>query len=62
MQLLTRAQTAEYFGVSLQTLWRWTKTIPEFPKPVMVSPDTPRWLASDLEAYIANRKTPQGAA
>ncbi len=62
MKLLDRTEVAEYFGVTKQSIWRWTSTLPDFPKPVMVSPHTPRWLASDLEAYVAARKADQGAA
>ncbi len=42
---------AARFGVSRQTVWRWAKSSARFPKPVVISPGTTRWLLSDLIAY-----------
>lgn len=42
---------AARFGVSRQTVWRWAKGCARFPKPVVISPGTTRWLLSDLIAY-----------
>ena len=48
--LCDRAVAAR-FGVSRQTVWRWAKSSAKFPKPVVISPGTTRWLLSDLIAY-----------
>ena len=39
------------FGVSRQTVGRWAKSRARFPKPVVISTGTTRWLLSDLMAY-----------
>jgi predicted DNA-binding transcriptional regulator AlpA len=44
-------QAAEFFGVSRETIWRWARTIPEFPKPVKVGPNVTGWPLDSLVAY-----------
>ena len=47
---------AERLGVSVATVWRWTKELERgFPKPVSLSPGCTRWRLSDLEAWEAAR-------
>lgn len=53
--LLTDVEAAEFFRVTRNTIWRWAKEIPTFPQPVRITPATPRWRRSDLEAYIAEK-------
>lgn len=48
---LTVRDVAQRFAVSVQTVWRWAKERPEFPKPVELSPGTTRWRMSDLIAF-----------
>jgi predicted DNA-binding transcriptional regulator AlpA len=48
---LSVLQVARRFSVSVPTIWRWAKTRPEFPKPVLLSPGTTRWRVSDLIAF-----------
>ncbi|WP_336801101.1 helix-turn-helix transcriptional regulator [Kaistia sp. MMO-174] len=51
---LSVAQVARRFSVSVPTIWRWAKTRPEFPKPVVLSPGTTRWRLADLVAFEQN--------
>lgn len=48
---LTVRDVARRFAVSVQTVWRWAKERPQFPKPVELSPGTTRWRMSDLIAF-----------
>lgn len=48
---LTVRDVAQRFAVSVQTVWRWAKERPEFPKPVELSLGTTRWRMSDLIAF-----------
>jgi len=48
---VTDNQTAERYGVSRGTVWRWAKENPEFPKPVYFSKGCVRWSISELQAY-----------
>lgn len=51
--LLNDVETAELFGVSRPTLWRWRKTVPSFPSPVRIGPRAVRYRRADIEAFIA---------
>lgn len=48
---LTVRDVARRFAVSVQTVWRWAKERPQFPKPVELSPGTTRWRMSDLIGF-----------
>lgn len=48
---LSDAQIATRYGVSRQTVWRWTANDPKFPKSVKFSAGCTRWKLSDLEAW-----------
>lgn len=50
---LTDKQAAERYGVNRVTIWRWRKTDPSFPAPVMLSPGCVRFRLADLEAWEA---------
>lgn len=41
-------EVAERFSVKPATIWNWLKNIPNFPKPVCISPGTTRWRAADI--------------
>jgi prophage regulatory protein len=49
-EFLTDRETAQYFGVSKATVWRFCKQ-PDFPQPIKLGPSTTRWKRSDLESY-----------
>ena len=46
---------ADRYSVVRQTVWRWLKTDPTFPKPVSLSPGCTRWRLADIEAWEAAR-------
>lgn len=49
-QFLTDRQTAEFFGVSKPTLWRYAKR-DDFPQPIKLGPGCTRWNLKELEEY-----------
>ena len=52
---LTVGQVAKRYGVSVETIWRWSRD-EELPKPVKLAGNTTRWRLSDLEAHEAGLK------
>lgn len=44
-------QVARRYGVHRSTPWRWLKTDPDFPKPIILSPGCTRWKLSEIEAW-----------
>lgn len=48
-------QIARRFGVHRSTPWRWCKTDPTFPQPIVLSPGCTRWRLSDIEAWEQRR-------
>ena len=38
------------YSVTRQTVWRWLKTDPTFPKPISLSPGCTRWRLDEIEA------------
>ena len=44
---LSVAQVAERYGVSTDTVWRWSRN-GDMPKPMKLSPGSTRWRLSDL--------------
>lgn len=43
----------EIYGVSVATIWRWSNTDPQFPRPVKVSPGVTGWPAKEVEAHVS---------
>ena len=52
---LSDKQVGNRYGVKRGTVWRWTKEITAFPKPVKLSPGCARWSIADLESYEKTR-------
>ncbi|MEI4471500.1 helix-turn-helix transcriptional regulator [Frigidibacter sp. MR17.24] len=52
---LSDIQLAARFSVHRGTPWRWTKTRPDFPKPVTLTPGCTRWKLSQIEAWEASK-------
>ncbi|MEO8022100.1 AlpA family phage regulatory protein [Polaromonas sp.] len=44
-------QAGVLMGVSANTIWRWAKTRPDFPRPIKLSPQTTVWKEADLIAW-----------
>ena len=53
---LTVAQVAERFGVSTDTVWRWSRN-GNLPKPVKLGAGSTRWRQSDLDKYEGQLET-----
>lgn len=51
---LTPKETAQYLGISIATLWRFTKR-EDFPKPKRLTKRTIRFLKSELDTYLQDR-------
>lgn len=47
---LRPAQTAEFLGIGLSTLWVWAKR-PDFPRPRKIGPKVTVWDLSELIAW-----------
>lgn len=52
---LSDQQTAARYGVHRTTPWRWVKTDPTFPQPIILSVGCTRWKLSELEKWEARR-------
>lgn len=51
---LRDTDVAARFGVSRNTIWRWTRERgPEWPRPVRLSPGCTRWKSADIAAFEA---------
>ncbi|MCE8556358.1 AlpA family phage regulatory protein [Ruegeria pomeroyi] len=48
---LSDLQLAQRYSVHRTTPWRWVKSEPGFPKPVVLSPGCTRWRLSEIEAW-----------
>ena len=53
---LTVGQVAKRFGISTDTVWRWTRD-GEFPKPWRMGPNTTGWKLSYILDYQAKLTT-----
>jgi len=54
---ITAKETAARLGVHECTLWRWRKTRDDFPKPKKLGPNTVRFKASEIDAWLADQDT-----
>jgi prophage regulatory protein len=59
---VTKAETflsdlnlADRYNVHRTTVWRWAKSDPTFPQPIVLSPGCTRWRLSDIEAWEQRR-------
>lgn len=53
LALLRRAQVTQRTGLSRSTLYARIKA-GTFPEPVYLTPSTPAWVASEVDAWIGN--------
>ena len=52
---LSDKQVAARYGVTRQTIWRWTRGDRTFPKPVPLSVGCTRWRLDQLQAWETSR-------
>lgn len=55
VELLTLAQVGALTGWHRSTIYRRSRA-GDFPAPVMLGPQSPRWKADELEAWIESRE------
>lgn len=48
---ITDKTLAARYEVHRTTPWRWVQTLPDFPKPVTLTPGCTRWRLSEIEAW-----------
>ena len=50
-QNLRPREAAYFLGVGIATIWRWTKSRPDFPRPYKLGPRVTVYRRGDLEAW-----------
>ena len=55
--ILRPVQAAKFLGVSTATIYRWHNTLSGFPKRVSLGERSTGWVKSDLEEWLANKKS-----
>ena len=44
--------TAQYLGVSLATVWRWSSSRGDFPRPRKIGPRATVWDLNEIDAWL----------
>jgi len=57
---ISKKEVARIFNKSASTITRWSKEIPDFPKPFLSGPNTVMWDRREIEDYINERKKIRG--
>ena len=52
---LSDRQLGDRFNVSRQTIWRWHRKDPNFPRAVELSPGCTRWKLAEIENWEASQ-------
>lgn len=52
---LSDVQLAARYSVVRQSIWRWARVDPKFPRPVEISPGTTRWAFAEILAWEETR-------
>lgn len=50
------SKAAEKLGVSTPTLWRYARTVADFPRPTKLSPQVTVFDEDELDAWVASRR------
>jgi predicted DNA-binding transcriptional regulator AlpA len=53
--LIDTNETARRVGCHPLTLYRWKRTIPEFPRPIRISPNRVAYFEDEINEYINTR-------
>ena len=53
--MLKPVEVAARLGVTRGTVYKILKTDPSFPKPIHVTPSSPRWRPADLDTWIEKK-------
>ena len=57
---LSDKQVAERYGVKRETIWKWARELPDFPKQVKLTPGCTRWRVAELVQW--ERDLPRAVA
>ncbi|AIP48552.1 prophage CP4-57 regulatory protein (AlpA) [Burkholderia pseudomallei] len=49
------AKAAELLGIGVSTLWRYTKEVEDFPKPVRINSRVSVFVREELDNWVTNR-------
>jgi prophage regulatory protein len=52
---LSDTKLSERYGVARNTVWRWHRERPDFPRAVKLSPNCTRWKLSEIVAWEASK-------
>jgi predicted DNA-binding transcriptional regulator AlpA len=61
MTFLRKSEVAGRYGVSVVTVWRWTRTDHSFPRPIRTASGMPLWSAVELERWESQRRQARDA-
>ncbi|PRY19292.1 AlpA family transcriptional regulator [Aliiruegeria haliotis] len=50
-------QIAEWFGVTVGTVWYWNRSLPDFPKPFNISRRCTRWKKAEINDWFERCRT-----
>ncbi len=53
--LIPVAEVSRRLGVSVSTVWRWTREEPTFPAPIRLGAGTTRWSAKAIARWVDAR-------
>lgn len=49
------AKAAELLGIGVSTLWRYAKTVEDFPKPVRINARVSVFVREELDSWVESR-------
>ena len=52
---LSDRQLSDRWGVTRQTIWKWLRNDPGFPRPTRLSAGTTRWRLAEIELWEGSR-------
>jgi prophage regulatory protein len=58
--LLSADEVGAALSVHRTTVFRMVRTDPDFPRPLKLSRNTPRWFATEINAWLAARAAERG--
>ena len=56
-QLLTVNEIAKRLNVGRATVYTLKKRFPDFPQPIQLGPQSPRWRPADMEVWIETHRS-----
>jgi prophage regulatory protein len=59
MKLLRPKEVAERIGASRQSVWRWSKEDPTFPRPVRMGKNATAFIQEEIDEWIISKQEAQ---